>query len=237
MKIKDLLSTVVPMTKYNTEIIFANKFIWFLLASLVFYMLTMFLSVWNNAELNTGLVYQLLFFPSLLIVFYPTSFSIQNDEDSKILEIIFGIPNYRFKVWLIRLVMIYILVYLLLIVFAFIGSIMLYEVNPFQIANSIMLPVLFLGNLAFMFSTIIRSGSGTSIVMIVVGLASFFITRNGILQNSMWDIFLNPFSEIRDMNMVIWQDIIFKNRMFLAVGCVVALLIAMQNLQKRERFV
>ncbi|MGL5547944.1 MAG: hypothetical protein ACRDCS_13270, partial [Tannerellaceae bacterium] len=178
-----------------------------------------------------------LFFPSLLIVFYPTSFSIQNDEDCKILEIIFGIPNYRFKVWLIRLVMIYILVYLLLIVFAFIGSIMLYEVNPFQIANSIMLPVLFLGNLAFMFSTIIRSGSGTSIVMIVVGLASFFITRNGILKNSMWDIFLNPFSEIRDMNMVIWQDIIFKNRMFLAVGCVVALLIAMQNLQKRERFV
>ena len=50
MKIKDLLSTVVPMTKYNTEIIFANKFIWFLLASLVFYMLTMFLSVWNNSE-------------------------------------------------------------------------------------------------------------------------------------------------------------------------------------------
>ncbi|MGL5547015.1 MAG: hypothetical protein ACRDCS_08455, partial [Tannerellaceae bacterium] len=116
MKIKDLLSTVVPMTKYNTEIIFANKFIWFLLASLVFYMLTMFLSVWNNSELNTGLVYELLFFPSLLIVFYPTSFSIQNDEDCKILEIIFGIPNYRFKVWLIRLVMIYILVYLLLIV-------------------------------------------------------------------------------------------------------------------------
>lgn len=44
--------------------------------------------------------YSMLLVPSILLIFYPTCFGIQNDQDAKTLEIIFGIPNYRYKIWL-----------------------------------------------------------------------------------------------------------------------------------------
>ena len=62
--------------------------------------------------ISDGTVYELLIFPGILLIFYPSVFGIQNDDDSRMLEILFGIPNYRYKVWLVRLVMIYALVFI-----------------------------------------------------------------------------------------------------------------------------
>ncbi len=50
-------------------------------------------------------------FPCVLLVFYPAVFGIQNDEDSRILEILFGIPDYKYKVWGVRLLMIYVAIF------------------------------------------------------------------------------------------------------------------------------
>ncbi|MGL5637643.1 MAG: hypothetical protein ACRDD0_12245, partial [Bacteroidales bacterium] len=123
--------------KCNTEIIFANKFIWFLLTALLVFLGTMLISAWDVTKLEPALLYRLLLFPGILLIFYPTTFSIQNDEDAKMMEIIFGIPNYRFKVWLVRLIFVYILVCLLLLMFTLIGSILLYKVNIFQMSFSV----------------------------------------------------------------------------------------------------
>ncbi|MGL4805980.1 MAG: hypothetical protein ACRCX1_10850 [Bacteroidales bacterium] len=223
--------------KCNTEIIFANKFIWFLLTALLVFLGTMLISAWDVTKLEPALLYRLLLFPGILLIFYPTTFSIQNDEDAKMMEIIFGIPNYRFKVWLVRLIFVYILVCLLLLMFTLIGSILLYKVNIFQMSFSVFLPILFLGNLAFMFSTIVRSGSGTAVIMILIGLMFFVLSNMDIINNNMWDIFLNPYKEPNGMNPVIWNSVIMKNRLMLSIGSIIFVLIAMLNLQRRERFV
>lgn len=223
--------------KCNTEIIFANKFIWFLLTALLVFLGTMFISAWDVTKLEPALLYRLLLFPGILLIFYPTTFSIQNDEDAKMMEIIFGIPNYRFKVWLIRLIFVYILVCILLFGFTYIGSILLYKVNIVQMTFSVFLPILFLGNLAFMLSTIVRSGSGTAVIMILIGLMFFVLSNMDIINNNMWDIFLNPYKEPNGMNPVIWNSVIVKNRLILSIGSIISVLIAMLNLQRRERFV
>ncbi len=59
-------------------------------------------------------IYGLLAFPAILLVFFPSVFGIQSDADQRTLEIIFGIPDYRYKVWLVRYLMILVLVFLLL---------------------------------------------------------------------------------------------------------------------------
>ncbi|MGL5689730.1 MAG: hypothetical protein ACRDD8_02820, partial [Bacteroidales bacterium] len=137
MKIRNIVSILRPLVKCNTEIIFANKFIWFLLTALLVFLGTMLISAWDVTKLEPALLYRLLLFPGILLIFYPTTFSIQNDEDAKMMEIIFGIPNYRFKVWLVRLIFVYILVCLLLLMFTLIGSILLYKVNIFQMSFSV----------------------------------------------------------------------------------------------------
>lgn len=98
----------------------------------------------------------------------------------------------------------------------------------------VMLPVIFLGIMAFMLSTIVRSGNGTAVVMIVFGL--IFLILNGPLSKSQWNVFLNPFNMPRTVNEMTWALITFKNRIILITGSIIFLLVALYNLQKREKF-
>jgi hypothetical protein len=100
--------------------------------------------------------------------------------------------------------------------------------------GQVMAPVIFLGVMAFMLSTIIRNGNGTAVVMIVFGL--LFLVLSGTLSRSQWNVFLNPYSVPRDLNEVSWSIISFKNRIILITGTIVFLLAALYNLQKREKF-
>jgi cell division protein FtsW (lipid II flippase) len=97
-----------------------------------------------------------------------------------------------------------------------------------------MLPVLFLGIMAFMLSTVIRNGNGTAVIMIVFGL--IFMILSDPLRKSQWNIFLNPFDLPYDVNETTWALITFKNRIILIVGSILFLLAALFNLQKREKF-
>lgn len=231
----DLTSRIV---RYNLKIIFAGKFFWFLLASFLFFAFFMFQQAWNREEINEESIYNLLLFPCLLLIFYPVVFGIQNDEDNRILEIIFGIPNYRYKVWGVRMLMIYVANYFILLLFAYIARLMLYPVNIFEMAFQLLFPMLFFGNMGFMFSTITRSGNGTAVIMIVLGLVFFiFMNANRQIAHSFWNIFLNPFTIPSNIHPMIWQNTILKSRLFLLIGSIVWLLIGFLNLQKREKFV
>jgi hypothetical protein len=179
----------------------------------------------------------LLIFPGAMLVFYPTVFGIQNDEDSRILEIIFGIPDYRYTVWGVRLLMIYTAVFFILVVFACLASIFMYPVNPFGMAAQLMFPVLFYGNLAFMFSTITRSGNGTAVVMVVITILLMIFGDMGFMRRTFWNIMLNPYETPRNVLPVIWENVIIKNRIFLFAGSMMWVMVGLLNLQKREKFV
>jgi hypothetical protein len=229
------INLVSKLVKYNLKIIFAGKFVWFLLAALVFYVLLMFQVVWQQSDIDEGVIYGLLVFPGLLLVFYPAVFGIQNDEDARVLELIFGIPDYRYKVWGARLLIIYIAIFAILILFACIAVILLYPVNPVEIAFQLLFPILFFGNLAFMFSTIIRSGNGTAVIVIIIGVLLLIFSES--LSRTFWNILLNPFMVPRNYLPVIWDGIVLKNRIFLFTGSIVWAMVGLLNLQRREKFI
>lgn len=237
MTLKQIIYLVPKLVKYNMKIIFAGKFFWFLLAAFAIFGFFMFQNAWNRNEASEAAIYSMLMFPSLLLVFYPTVFGVQNDEDSRILEILFGIPNYKYKVWGIRLLMIYLIVFVILLVFSYAGTLLLYPVNELEMTVQLMFIVLFFGNLAFMFSTITRSGNGTAVIVIILGIVLLFITSMDELGNSFWNIFLNPFAVPRNFHPFIWEGVVIKSRIFLFIGSIVWLLIGFLNLQKREKFV
>jgi hypothetical protein len=199
----------------------------------------MFQVAWNRDEINEGTIYNLLIFPCLLLIFYPVVFGIQNDDDNRILEIIFGIPNYRYKVWGVRMLMVYVANYFILVLFSYVANLLLFPVNNFEMAAQLIFPMLFFGNLAFMFSTITRSGNGTAVLMIILGLAFYILmsTDSQGLGSSFWNAFLNPFIIPQNIHPMIWQDTLVKSRIFLMVSGIVWLMIGLLNLQKRERFV
>jgi hypothetical protein len=223
------------MIKYNMKIIFANKFIWFFLVALLVFIGISVIAVFDNNNIGKGFIYGSLILPGFLLLFYPTVFGIQNDEDARVLEILFGIPNYRFKVWLVRLVMTFVFLYLILLFFSWLASVGLYRISVFEMAGQLMFPLFFIGMLAFMLSTLIKNGNGTAVVVVLIGIALLILQEP--IYRSMWNVFHNPFDIPRRMNDVIWHRVTIKNRLFLVNGAILFLLLGLYKLQKREKFI
>jgi hypothetical protein len=179
-------------------------------------------------------LYGVFIFSGILLVFYPSVFGIQNDQDARTIEILFGIPNYRYKVWLVRIILIFTIAFLIMLVFTFLSSILIVKFRVFYVTIQVMLPVLFLGMMAFMLSTVIRNGNGAAVVMIIIGM--FFLILQEPLQRSQWNVFLNPFDPPWDVNETTWAIVTLKNRIILITGTILFLLAALFNLQKREKF-
>jgi len=222
------------MILYNLRIIFANKFIWFLAGSIAFYLGLSVIYVFGNDVSRMSDLYGVFIFSGILLVFYPSVFGIQNDQDARTIEILFGIPNYRYKVWLVRIVLIYAIAFVIMLVFTFLSSVLIVKFRFVNVTAQVMMPVLFLGMMSFMLSTIIRSGNGTAVVMIIIGL--FFLILADPLRKSQWNVFLNPFTPAWDVSETTWAIIALKNRIILTVGTMLFLLAALFNLQKREKF-
>ena len=233
-KLKNRTDLVLKMAKYNLKIIFAGRFFWFVLSSLVFYVLLAVNLVFNVPGFNSSHVFGILIVPGILLVFYPTVFGIQNDADSRILEILFGIPDYRYKVWLIRLFMIFLLTWAILYVFCWLGYFGLTPFPVFSMSVQLLFPVLFLGCLAFLISTMVKNGNGTAVVMIIIGV--FLLFMSDLLGKTQWNVFHNPYSIPDRMNEMVWAQISQKSRIFLGIGSVIFLLGGLTNLQRREKF-
>jgi hypothetical protein len=71
--------------------------------------------------------------------------------------------------------------------------------------------------------------------MVLIGVALLILAD--ALERTQWNIFLNPFEIPNNLNEVIWQGTIQKNRIFLGIGMIVFVLYGLFNMQKREKFV
>lgn len=232
---KSYLLLLYRLITYNVKVIFANKFIYFVIAAFLFFGFIIMIAIFDDPNFNEAVIYGFLVFPGLLLIFYPMAYGIQNDDDSKMLETIFGIPNYRYKVWLVRFVLTLGVASVILFILGIIANITLYRFSILPMLGQVIFPIAFLSSLAFMISTKIKNGNGTAIVIVIVAFIFFVFAEPW--EYSAYNVFLNPFSEPRDMSEFIWLTIIFKNRIYLMVGSALSLLYGMYNLQFRERFV
>ena len=228
-------SPLINLTRYNIKIIFGNKFLYFMLSAIGFFLLTVGITLFSDDEITTASGYNMLLVPSILFIFYPTCFGIQNDQDTKIIEIIFGIPNYRYKIWRLRLTIAYLICFLLTLGLATLTDWLVVEVPSLDLTLQVLVPALFIGMLSFMLSTTVRNGNGTAVLLIVIGMILF--AANGILGDSKWNVFLNPFDVPLDKNPEIFYNTVFYNRLFILFASGILLLTGLYKMQNREKFI
>ena len=232
---KYYITPIAKLARYNIKIIFGNKFMYFILSAVGFYILTVGLNLISDSEITTATGYSMLLVPSILSIFYPTCFGIQNDQDAKIIEIIFGIPNNRYKIWLFRLLIAYMICFIITLLLAAVTDWLVVEVPPLQLALQSMVPALFIGLLCFMLSTLIRNGNGTAVMIIIIGLLLFASSK--ILDVSKWNVFLNPFDVPLDKNPQIFYNTLFDNRLIILLSSFIFLLVGLYKTQNREKFI
>jgi hypothetical protein len=232
---KSYLLLLYRLINYNVKVIFGNKFVYFVLAAFLFFAFVITLTIFEDPDFNDAVIFGFLVFPGLLLIFYPMAYGIQNDDDSKMLETIFGIPNYRYKVWLVRFILTIGIAAVILIVLANLAKLALHRFSILPMIGQVLFPITFLSCLGFMLSTLIKNGNGTAIVLVILSFIFFVFTEQ--LEFSVYNIFLNPFEDPRDMSEFIWLTIIYKNRVYLTILSLLCLLFGMFNLQFREKFV
>ena len=234
-KLRNYTDLVWKMISCNLRIIFANKFIWFLTGSVIFYLGLSVIYVFSNNVSRMEDLFGVFLFSGLLLVFYPAVFGIQNDMDARTIEILFGIPDYRYKVWLVRIILIFIMAFTIMLFFTFLSSVLIVKFRILPVTLQIMVPVLFMGMMGFFLSTVIRNGNGTAVILIIIGIL-FMMFGDSSLGRSQWNIFLNPYNIPYEMNETSWALVTFRNRIILLTGSVLFLLGALLNLQNREKY-
>lgn len=230
------LKSLAAFFRYNVFTSFSGKFIYVFILAIVLFLLIVFLHVLNNdASPSAEIVYNFLLFPGVLLIFYPSAFSIQNDMDSRMIETLFGIPDYRYKIWLVRSLTQYIVIVGLLFVLTVLCRLGLAEFSVGSMLFHLMFPVLFIGSLGFMIAALSRSGSGTTVILVVV-ILFFWIAFESVEGSSLY-IFHNPFQIVDQMETMVLAETTLLNRIYLLIGAVVTTLFGLLRLQHREKFI
>lgn len=235
MSISERIGLVLKIINYNLKIVFGNKFIYFLLAAVIFYLIIVAVFLFSNNTPDTADMYNSLLFPGVLILFYPIIYNIQNDKDSRMLEIIFGIPNYRYKVYLVRFGITLLFLLGLLIILAWVAVFSITDLQVAEIVYQLMYPLVFLACMSLLFATLLHNGNSAAVIMVIIGLLFWFLSNP--LEKSKWNLFINPFKIPSEINSIIWDKTISQNRIILSICIIISLLWSLINLQRREKFV
>lgn len=222
------------LAKYNFKILFGGKYFLFMVLSFVYFCYLLFHAAYSGTALDEEVVAANMIMPSLLLVFYSATYGIQKDEETKILEIFFCIPNYMYKVWLLRLLFIFTACYVNVVIFSYMAHLLLCPVEVFAMANNTIFVVVLFGSLAFWLSTVIKSGNGVAVVLLVLWGLLIYVGKQFYV-NTIWDISLNPYSEPSNIHSEIWQTTITNRKMLLAAVSCVLILMSLGNLRRREQ--
>jgi hypothetical protein len=233
-QLRNILYNNLKMVQYNIKIIFANRFIYFLTASIIIFLAFTIGNLLTGGAMQVEDAFGVITLSGALILFYPLTFGIQSDKDARTLEIIFGIPDYRYRVWLMRNLLIYLIALIIIIFLSWLINISLVEFNPFKMGIQVLFPLFFMGMFSFFLSTVTRSGNATAVIVIIASIAMILFASD--LKLGYWNVFFNPYKVPSNANPIAFEMLAFKNKAFLAAGGIVFLLGGLFKLQEREKF-
>jgi hypothetical protein len=235
-KILGRIRDVWAFLRYSAYQNFSGRALGFIgLAVAVFLAVLVFSLMSRSAARGPEQVYNYLLIPAVLLTFYPSAFAVQSDKDAEMIETLFGIPDHRFKVWLVRLATLLVIVAAILLLLAVFCRIALTEFPVGAMVGQLMFPVLFLASLAFFLACLTGSGNATAVILVVVVLGFWGLA--GTLKASPWFVFHNPFTSVNAIQAVAWAKTTLSNRLMLSIGSLFLLMLALLRLQNRERYI
>jgi hypothetical protein len=222
--------------RYNAAQNFAGRAVVFIiLAVAVFLGVVIFNLLKKATALGAEQVFDFLLIPAVLLTFYPAAFILQNDKDTGMIETLFGIPDHRYKVWLFRLFNLLVIVAAIVFLLAVFCRLGLAEFPLGKMVLQLMFPVVFLASLAFFVACLTGSGNSTAVIMVVTLLV--FWALSGTLKESSWFLFHNPFVAAGDIRALVWSEITLSNRIYLSIGSVFFMMLALLRLQNRDKYI
>lgn len=226
---------MIQTIRLNLKIIFAGKFVFFLIASWIFFFIMVTIALFSAGYTEEEDIYYILLFSGALIIIYPITYHLQNDKDNRIIEIIFGVPDYRYLVYLVRFGIVLLVLFFMLFAMSILTWFSIFRIDILPMVFQEIVPLLFISSLIFLFSTLFKNANATAVVIILIGTIFLFIADIPAVSTSKWNLFLNPYNLPSDMDISIWLNIVGQNRLIMGIGTLISLLWGLTNLQRREK--
>ena len=230
------LGSAPAFLRYSARQVFAGRFAWFLaLAVALFLLIAVIHTAEEKVPPGPDVVYYFLLVPGVVLVIYPSAYALQSEVDAGMVETLFGIPDYRYKVWLARHAVLLLAAAAVLSGLALFCRFALADFAVHEMVFHLLFPVAFLAGAGFLAATFTRSGNGAAAVLVLLVLALWITAQP--LEGSRWNVFYNPFDLLDEVEGLVRSGNTFHNRAYLLAGSVLAVLGGLLRLQRRERFV
>lgn len=221
----------------NLKIIFTLKYVFFL-AGILAYFVIIYLSNTIFSKESSGLdpeeIYNaLLLFPfTILVIFFSMGLVIY-ERDNRTIEIMFTTSGSRYKIWLMKILVFNMAVYLSVFLFTIFIFFMLEDVSILWLPLEVMLPLLFIGNLTMLLSIIVRGDYAGG--MLSAGIIFLIFIFSDPLYESRFFLFMNPYHLPYEISEAKWHTMIWQNRVGVLLLSGLLLFFSMRKLENRER--
>jgi len=232
---KQMFYNLRKLILYNVRILFSHKFFYFFGAVLLYFVVVCSVNYFQAEDHITGrdVMPALLLPPACVLAVYLSMEIISFERENKTIESVFTTSGSIYKVWMIKLGVTYLIIIAVLLLLEILAFLFVAGFPIFSTLFHSIVPIIFIGNLTFYFSVKFRSGNAAGMITVIIIL--FFLMLTEPLEHSRFFLFLNPFNKPRDMELVIWDRIIFQNRIGIIAFSSLFLYLGMVATKKREK--
>ena len=227
---------------YIERILFAGKFYIFLILAIAWdFTMVIIGHVVNDPMPIEPAFYVMNVVPMLILALYLSMTLVSFEKENITIEAIFTVPGPVYKVWLYKLGVQFLTLFLVQILLALITfffmvgfSIQAMVINAFVI-------IFCTANINFFLSTLFRSGYVAGLITII--LLFFLLILSAILyeipviDGTYWNFFLSPFQIPAEMGEDVWIQRLWYNKIGMTGMGVVFMYFGLNRLRTREPFV
>ncbi len=232
---RDLTWSAWRLSRLSFQIVFHRKLLFMGGGILAYYAILYALAVFRPGEGFSAIqaLHILVEAPGTVLAIYLTMDLVAGERDRDTLEVLFSTSASHYKIWMVRMLSIYVVLGVSLVAMSTLCYFLFAEFLVVEGALNAFLPAFLVANLTFFFSVTFRSGNAAG--MLSLGFLILILLASGPLRDTPYFLFLNPFDPPIGVDDTLWEDQVLVNRAGVAaLGCVL-LFLALRRMEGRER--
>jgi hypothetical protein len=232
------LVNIYQNIRLNEKFIFSQKFLYFFFGVLLYFLIfciTNYLSESGERISEESIYLWFLCIPGIALVFYPSMTLVLSETENRTIETIFSTAGSKYKVWLMRICVLYLYVALIIFLLSFLSFMFISDFEFFGYFFHSLFPPILISSLIILLSVMLRSSNASGLLSLIIII--FLLLTYRPLSSTSFNIFLNPYIKPQNVDYYSWRSIILYNRIGILIISGFFLYYSIYKLNKREKYI
>lgn len=234
----NVIKTMFSLFNLNVKLLFSNRFFYFILGIILYFGIVTFINYLTEPGdqiVGENVYIAIIVLPFLVLTVFLSSFILPSEMENNTIESLFSISGSIYKVWLIKIAVMYVALSLLIL---FLEILTYFMITDFKILNTYfqsLFPLYFTGGMTFYFAVRFRSNAVGAILSGIVLLMFLFLSEP--LYQTKFYLYLNPMENPRNINGYVWSRTIIENRIGMVLFGSILYYLGLSKVKFREKFI